>query len=72
MSFTPPGPSIVRNRLGIVEFGGAARKAAAAMQIIFVPLVGFDGRGNRLGMGAGFTIVRWPFDCGVDAGEDRC
>lgn len=54
MSFTPPGPSIVRNRLGIVEFGGAARKAAAAIQIIFVPLVGFDGRGNRLGMGAGF------------------
>ena len=54
LSFTPPGPGLVRNRLGIVEFAGATRKAAAAMQIIFVPLVGFDADGNRLGMGAGF------------------
>jgi 5-formyltetrahydrofolate cyclo-ligase len=28
--------------------------AAAALQLIFVPLVGFDVRGNRLGMGAGY------------------
>jgi len=54
LGFTPPDANLLRNRLGIVEFGGAARKAAAAMQIIFVPLVGFDRRGNRLGMGAGF------------------
>jgi 5-formyltetrahydrofolate cyclo-ligase len=54
LSFTPPGANLLRNRLGIVEFCGAASKTAAAMQIIFVPLVGFDRRGNRLGMGAGF------------------
>ena len=54
MVFTPPGPGRRFNRLGIAEFSSAARISPAALQIVFLPLVGFDAQGNRLGMGAGY------------------
>lgn len=54
MSFAPIGPHHRRNRYGILEPDTAERESAAFLQIIFLPLVGFDTRGNRLGMGAGF------------------
>lgn len=54
MTFSPIGPHHRRNRFGIVEPDTAQRETAAFLQIIFMPLVGFDARGNRLGMGAGF------------------
>lgn len=43
-----------RNRFGIVEPPRAAIKTAGRMDIILLPLVGFDRQGHRLGMGAGF------------------
>lgn len=54
MTFSPPGPRRRYNRYGIAEPDTTMRMSASALQIIFIPLVGFDTRGNRLGMGAGF------------------
>jgi len=54
MTFSPPGPHRRYNRYGTAEPDTTLRMAASAVQIIFIPLVGFDTRGNRLGMGAGY------------------
>ena len=54
MHFAPIGPRHRRNGFGILEPDTTSRQSAAFLQIIFLPLVGFDARGNRLGMGAGF------------------
>lgn len=54
MSFSPVGPRRRLNRYGILEPDTTARLSAAALQLIFLPLVGFDASGHRLGMGAGF------------------
>ncbi len=43
-----------RNRFGIVEPRASAMSTAHGMDIILLPLVGFDRQGHRLGMGAGF------------------
>lgn len=45
---------LARNRFGIPEPRRGARRPAHAMDVILLPLVGFDDRGNRLGMGGGF------------------
>ena len=42
------------NRYGIAEPIIARRISPARIQVILLPLVGFDTQGNRLGMGAGF------------------
>lgn len=65
-----------RNRFGILESQRLPILRSAHMDAILMPLVGFDRRGNRLGMGAGFydrslTGLRRPkpwligiaFDC---------
>jgi 5-formyltetrahydrofolate cyclo-ligase len=43
-----------RNRFGIWESLHQPTRRAAHLDVILIPLVGFDRRGNRLGMGAGF------------------
>jgi 5-formyltetrahydrofolate cyclo-ligase len=48
-----PGSALQRNRFNIPEPAGAA-VPAAQIDIICMPLVGFDRRGQRLGMGGGF------------------
>jgi 5-formyltetrahydrofolate cyclo-ligase len=53
--FTPDTP-LTRNRFGILEPLAPARTRVCAQELdlILMPLVGFDTRGNRLGMGGGF------------------
>ncbi len=43
-----------RNHLGILEPENGLTVAPRALSLVFVPLVGFDSRGMRLGMGAGY------------------
>jgi len=43
------------NAFGIVEPGSAAgARPAVGLDVVVLPLVGFDAAGNRLGMGAGY------------------
>lgn len=47
--------TLVRNRYNIPEpSAAAARCPPSALDILFLPLVGWDRRGGRLGMGGGF------------------
>jgi 5-formyltetrahydrofolate cyclo-ligase len=56
--FAPIAPDtrFRRNRYGIPEplCRRAMQRRAAQLDLILLPLVGFDARGNRLGMGGGF------------------
>lgn len=56
--FTPwkPGERLVHNHFGIAEPARGARRRAspADLDLILLPLVAFDDRGNRLGMGGGY------------------
>jgi 5-formyltetrahydrofolate cyclo-ligase len=50
-----PGGPAVRNSYGIEEPRAPARQfRAVGLDVVVLPVVGFDRRGNRLGMGAGF------------------
>lgn len=51
-----PGTSLAQNRFGIPEPVVLARDLVRAQQLdlVLLPLVGFDESGNRLGMGGGF------------------
>ena len=53
--FTPATP-LGHNRFGILEplVPARARVCAQELDLILMPLVGFDAHGNRLGMGGGF------------------
>lgn len=60
-----PGEKLVTNRFGIPEPSHRRGNTLSAKQlnIIFLPLVGFDAAGNRLGMGGGFydrTLSQLP------------
>ena len=50
------GTELVRNRYGVLEPDVKTRDLVRAreLDLILMPLVGFDDHGNRLGMGAGF------------------
>jgi len=57
MAFVPwtPGSARRRNAYGIEEpAAAAARVPALQLDAVVLPVVGFDRRGNRLGMGAGY------------------
>ncbi len=58
-----PHSPMHRNRFGILEPLPQRREqvAPAALQLVLVPLVGFDGRGHRLGMGGGFYDRSFAF-----------
>jgi len=43
-----------RGAFGISEPGSGTPRAARALDVVFMPLVGFDRDGNRIGMGRGF------------------
>ncbi|MFT4819521.1 MAG: 5-formyltetrahydrofolate cyclo-ligase [Candidatus Pseudothioglobus sp.] len=67
-SFDPAHSTLIKNRYGIDEPAYAASAAipAAMLDIVLVPLVGFDRNGNRLGMGKGYydrtfanARIRW-------------
>jgi 5-formyltetrahydrofolate cyclo-ligase len=51
-----PGEALVLNRYGIAEPRLRPRRMLSASQLdlVLLPLVGFDARGNRLGMGGGY------------------
>jgi len=51
-----PDSPLVTNRFGIIEpdMDHGNRIEAYALDLVLAPLVGFDARGNRLGMGGGF------------------
>jgi len=48
------GGRLARNRYGIPEPRDRAPVNARDLDVIVMPLTGFDARGNRLGMGGGF------------------
>lgn len=50
-----PRTVLVCNRFGIAEPAkGTPERAPWLLDLVLMPLVGFDARGNRLGMGGGF------------------
>jgi 5-formyltetrahydrofolate cyclo-ligase len=48
------GAGLTLNRYRIAEPRGAATLPAQGFALVLMPLVGFDGEGNRLGNGAGY------------------
>ncbi len=54
MVFVDSRAPLRRSQWGILEPEGSARVATRTLEVVFMPLVGFDGQGNRLGMGKGF------------------
>jgi 5-formyltetrahydrofolate cyclo-ligase len=54
MRFVPMRGPLQYNRLGIAEPQGSATLGARWLDVVFLPLVGFDRSGVRLGTGGGF------------------
>lgn len=48
------GQRLARNRFGIPEPRGRRTVSARQLDVVLMPLTGFDTAGNRLGMGGGF------------------
>ena len=54
MHFAPLVRPLRLNRYGLLEPSSPRTLGAAWLDIVLLPLVGFDSNGGRLGMGAGF------------------
>lgn len=56
MTFHPycPRSALISNTFGISEPYSRRQKALRQVDVVLLPLVGFDSRGNRLGMGGGY------------------
>jgi 5-formyltetrahydrofolate cyclo-ligase len=63
LEFAPwrSGDPLVTNRYGIPEPETTARIDPAALDVVLLPLVGFDRRGARLGSGAGYYDRTFAF-----------
>ncbi len=61
MRFVPMHGRWEYNRLGIAEPQGSETLAARWLDVVFLPLVGFDRRGVRLGTGGGFYDRAFAF-----------
>lgn len=62
LAFASAAGELRANRYGIVEpLPGAREVPAGRLDIVLVPLVGFDARGVRLGMGGGYYDRAFAF-----------
>jgi 5-formyltetrahydrofolate cyclo-ligase len=59
------GAPLAPNRFGIPEPADSTRLPPQQMDVVLLPLVGFDRQGNRLGSGAGFYDRSFAFLQGV-------
>lgn len=50
-----------KNRFGILEWMSQAIITPTALDVVFVPLIGFDLQGNRLGQGGGYYDASFHF-----------
>ncbi|WP_331352782.1 5-formyltetrahydrofolate cyclo-ligase [Cellvibrio sp. UBA7671] len=62
VEYTPDAP-LTKNRFGIPEpdFRSQHRMSAQLLDVVLMPLVGFDRTGARLGMGGGFYDATFAF-----------
>jgi len=61
MRFIEMQGALSTNRLGIAEPTGSRAIGARWLDVVFLPLVGFDARGLRLGTGGGFYDRAFAF-----------